>query len=145
MQSLPTFKFEKELWQKGIKIIGGADEVGRGAFAGPVVAACVVFNINQEINILIHDSKILTQKQREKANLWIKEKALAYGIGSASVTEINKHGIVKATNIAFRRAIRNVNSSIEYLLIDAFYVPRVHGVSRNKQLAIIKGDSLSVS
>src|SRR5258708_18464889 len=149
MQSLPDFKFEKELWQKGIRIIGGADEVGRGAFAGPVVAACVVFRsgfvFSDAEGELINDSKKLSSKKREIADIWIKENSLAYGIGSASVAEINKHGIVKATNKAFRRAIENCDLKIENLLVDAFYVSRVHGIIRNKQTAIIKGDSLSVS
>src|SRR5579859_1417044 len=102
MPKLPDFTFEKELWNLPV-IVAGVDEVGRGAFAGPVVTGCVIFKKDENINILINDSKKLTQKQREVANKWIKENCFAWGIGSASVAEINKHGIVKATNMAFRR------------------------------------------
>ncbi len=145
MKSLPTFKFEKEYWDKDLKVIAGIDEVGRGALAGPVVAGCVIFKQNQNIEILIHDSKILTQKQREIANVWIKENSLSWGIGSATVSQINKFGIVKATEIAFRKAIKNTQINIDQLLIDAFYIPHVKGLRHKNQQPIIKGDSLSLS
>ncbi|SRR5260221_2022859 len=148
-KSLPTFKFEKELWIKGIKTIGGIDEVGRGAFAGPVIAACVVFksgfNFSDIEGELINDSKKLSAKKREVASIWIKKNSLAYGIGKASVAEINKLGIVKATEKAFRRAIKFCPSGIEFLLIDAFYIPNIKTLRQSQQLPIIKGDALSVS
>ncbi|SRR5258708_4453754 len=145
MQSLPTFEFEKELWVKGLKIIAGADEVGRGALAGPVVAAVVVFGIDERINVLIHDSKQLTQKQREVADIWIKKNAHYWGIGSANPSEINKLGIVKATNKAFRRAIKNSGIKLDFLLVDAFYIPKIKNLPKRKQLPIIKGDGKSIS
>jgi len=141
----PDFSFEKKFWKKGFRFIGGVDEVGRGAFAGPVVAGVVVFRENQKIDVLINDSKKLTQKQREKADIWIKQNALTYGVGSASVPDINKFGIVKATQIAFRKAIKNCNPKIDFLMIDAFYIPYVKGLNRKNQLPIVKGDSKSVS
>ncbi len=144
-KSLPDFSFEKPLWNKGFKAIGGVDEVGRGALAGPVVTGCVIFKENQEINVLIKDSKVLTQKQKEVADIWIKENALTYGIGSASVAEIDKLGIVGATNKAFRRAVANCQIKIDYLVIDAFYIPYVKGLRKKNQKPIVKGDSLSVS
>jgi len=146
---LPDFKYETKLWRRGYKYIGGVDEVGRGSFAGPLVAGCVVFRKNQEINVAINDSKKLTQKMREKANEWIKNNALAYGIGRASVSEINKFGITKATNLAFRRSItdcqNNAGLKIDYLLIDAFYVPYVKGLRRKNQMPVVKGDTKSIS
>jgi ribonuclease HII len=150
---LPTFEYENEKWNKGILCIAGVDEVGRGSFAGPVVAGCVVFTpVIREFpsEIIINDSKKLTVKQRELADKWIRKNALSFGIGSASPAQINKVGIKKATEIAFRKAISSANfkhhtSSIEYLLTDAFYIPYVAGVPKKLQKPIIKGDCLSVS
>lgn len=159
----PTFNLETKLWTDKIDIVAGMDEVGRGAFAGPVVAGCVVFdskiqNLRSMIPIRIDDSKRLTARQREASAIWIKENALMWGIGEASVAEINKFGIIKATHKAFRRAIKDAeircSSSIQYLLLDAFYIPRIRKLDMNrkgsksrkgKQLAIVKGDQKSIS
>lgn len=146
---LPDFSFENKLHKKGFKLIAGMDEVGRGSFAGPVVAAAVVFD-NQiyksaNLQIKINDSKQLTQKQRELADVWIRTNAVAFGIGQASVTQINKLGIKKATEIAFRKAILDCKIKIDFLLMDAFYVPYLKGLRRKNQLAIVKGDTKSVS
>lgn len=153
---LPNFSYENEVWARGFKSVAGVDEVGRGSFAGPVVAAAVVFPQNSKFVIqnselvYINDSKKLSQKQREVADIWIREHALCFGIGSASVGEINKVGIKKATETAFRRAIRDINRklkypSIEYLLIDAFNIPHIPRLRRDRQNAIIKGDTKSFS
>ena len=145
---LPNFSFERKLWEKGYKVIAGVDEVGRGAFAGPVVAGAVVFAPNFRFRALdsklrINDSKKLTPKQREKAEIWIKENALCWGIGEASVGQINRLGIKKASEIAFRKAISKTKP--DFLLIDAFYIPYVKGLRRRNQLAIVNGDEKSFS
>ncbi|KKT33453.1 MAG: Ribonuclease HII [Candidatus Woesebacteria bacterium GW2011_GWB1_44_11b] len=157
---LPDFNFEEKLWQRGFRFVAGADEVGRGSFAGPVVAAAVVFEptalalssrafgsqkgANRSL-VQINDSKKLRPRQREKAAIWIKENAYSWAIGASSVAEINKLGVGKATQIAFRRAIAGCELDIEYLLIDAFYVPYLRGLNKRRQKPIVKGDSLSVS
>lgn len=150
--SLPDFGFEKSIWKKGFYVIGGVDEVGRGCLAGPVTAGCVVFPKGfkvSELAVTINDSKKLRPREREKADKWIRDKALAWGIGEAPVSVINKAGIVKATQMAFRRAIiaagKNSEKSVDFLLIDAFYAPYVKGLRRKNQKAIIKGDTRSVS
>ena len=179
--SYPNFHFEQSVWKEGYKFVAGVDEVGRGALAGPVVAGCVVFERNfsknknsifatQKLNgIKIDDSKKLSAKQREEASNWIKENALTWGIGEASAREIDKLGIVKATNRAMRRAIGNANQRlhdpIQFLLIDAFYLPYAKGIPRpvkrkrrhkvnekwrsnlssGLQKAIVKGDEKSYS
>ena len=171
----PDFRFEKKLWKKGFKFVAGCDEVGRGCFAGPVVAGCVVFS-QKTVSTLqglplkgvrIDDSKKLTAHQRENAGNWIKENCVAWGVGLGSVAEINRVGMTKATNSAFRRAIKAINkklnSGVEYLLIDAFYIPYIRGLrvgkkngikdrkkpkiskGTSRQLAIINGDEKSVS
>jgi ribonuclease HII len=155
LKMLPDFSFERKLHRQGYKLIAGVDEVGRGCFAGPVVAAAVAFapinNLQLPIynefskEIIINDSKQLSEKQRMIADKWIRENAVAFGIGSASVSQINRLGIKKATETAFRRAIVNCKLSIDYLLIDAFYIPYVKGLRRRNQKAIVKGDTKSLS
>lgn len=148
MKALPDFSYEKKLWRQSYKAIGGIDEVGRGCLAGPVVAGCVVFSRSQFLipeTIVINDSKKLTSKQRDEASVWIKQNCFCWGIGEASVREINRSGIKKATEIAFRRAIKDSQKHVEFLLIDAFYIPYVKGLRRKNQKAIIKGDTKSIS
>ncbi len=149
MKNLPDFSFETSLFKKGYDVIAGVDEVGRGCFAGPVVAGCVIFGKNdfkdKEDIPVINDSKLLTAHQRERVDKWIRANANAVGIGSASVAQINKLGIKKATEVAFRKAIKNTDRQINYLLIDAFYAPYVKGLRRKNQKAIIKGDTKSLS
>ncbi|MBI2590897.1 MAG: ribonuclease HII [Candidatus Blackburnbacteria bacterium] len=164
-KALPGFSYEKKVWRKGFRFVAGADEVGRGALAGPLVAGAVVFpssRVMWEISrcellgmteVTINDSKKLSARQREKAAEWIKKNAVAWGIGEVSVTFINKHGIVKATRKAFRKSLKMLNAKLQmlngdkadYLLVDAFYVPYAKGLRRKNQLAIIKGDEKSIS
>jgi len=150
----PTWEYEMNFWMSGL-VVAGADEVGRGALAGPVVAAAVIFteNIKPQITsnkkLIIRDSKKMTRLQREKSAKWIMGNTHAYGIGKASVVEINTKGVVRATHTAFRRALSQVHIQIgrpvDHLLVDAFYVPRVRGLPKGRQTPIVKGDSLSVS
>ena len=152
----PNFSFENKIWSEGFKHIAGVDEVGRGSFAGPVVAAAVTFSPNIlhtiydiQNDVRIDDSKKLTEFQRVRADEWIKDNAITWGIGEVSTSLINRMGIGKATRAAFRRAIANTNLRLEvridYLLIDAFYIPRIRGLRKDRQLAIIKGDQKSIS
>lgn len=150
MANYPDFEFERKFWEKGFSAVGGIDEVGRGSLAGPVVAGCAVFSkkiIRESIPVAIDDSKKLTPRQREKADRWIRSNALGWGIGEAAAGIINRLGIVKATQMAFRRAVREAQgrTGIDFLLIDAFYAPYVKGLRRKNQKAIIKGDTKSVS
>lgn len=152
---LPDVSYEKNILDKGFKVIAGIDEVGRGCFAGPVVAGCVVFNDHFKLaellnksNITINDSKKLNANVRKQASDWIKENSI-WGIGKSGASVINRIGLTKATNIAFRKAIRNANHNLampaDFLLIDAFYIPYVRGLGRKNQLPIIKGDGKSLS
>lgn len=133
--------------------IAGADEVGRGAFAGPVVAACVVFPDTfcaEDVpdGIRIYDSKKLTALQREKASLWIQRNAVAWAVGEGSVQMINEEGIVPATYFAFRSSVQSTLSkgevNVEKLLVDGYKIPRVNHFSDDQQEAIVKGDQLSI-
>lgn len=135
------YQYEKELYNQGINIIGGVDEVGRGPLLGNVVAACVVLPKDFQLEGLT-DSKKLSEKKREAFYKVIMEKALAVGIGRVCEADIDKYNIYEATKIAMKLAIEEANSkmAIEHLLIDA--MPLNLDIPTT---SIIKGDSKSIS
>jgi ribonuclease HII len=145
-KKLPNFSYEQKYWQNNNLVIG-ADEVGRGSFAGPLITAAVILPPKIKLEVEINDSKKLSPRKREIAALWLKQNAISYAYGKTSVSFINKNGIVKATHRAFRQSLSILISQYPniFLLIDAFYVPYLAGIPRKNQLAIIKGDSLSLS
>ena len=120
--------------------ICGIDEVGRGPFAGPVMAAAVI--LPKDCNILyINDSKQLSAKKREELYDEIITNAIAFGIGSVPPDQIDEMNILQATYEAMRKAISNMKVKPDILLNDAVTIPRVN----IKQIPIIKGDAKSVS
>ncbi|MEE3342516.1 MAG: ribonuclease HII [Bacilli bacterium] len=135
------YKYENELYKKGLKYIAGVDEVGRGPLIGNVVTACVVLPKDFVLEGLT-DSKKLSEKKRDKFYDIIMDKAIAVGIGRCSEKEIDKYNIYEATKIAMKRAIDKANEivKIEHILIDA--------MSLDIDIAhtsIIKGDAKSIS
>lgn len=98
-------------------LIAGVDEAGRGCLAGPVVAGAVLFRNGEEVQEA-DDSKKLSAKRREEILEIIKERAVAYAVGVASVEEINRHNIHGATKIAMLRAIESLSVKPEFLIID---------------------------
>lgn len=120
--------------------ICGIDEVGRGPLAGPVVAGAVI--LPKECDILyINDSKKLSEKKREELYDIIMEKAVATGIGYASVDRIDEINILQATFEAMRDAISKLSVSPDILLNDAVTIPQI----TIPQVPIIKGDAKSIS
>lgn len=149
----PNTEYEQNLWSRGNLLVAGLDEVGRGAFAGPVVVGCVAFPPNFNISkvpVYINDSKKMSAKLRLLASDWIKNNALVWSVGEASVASINKLGIGKAANMAFRKAIagscRLSKEAVNHILIDAFLIPKVKGFPvKTKQTSIVRGDQISFS
>ena len=134
------WNIENEYFSKGVSVICGVDEAGRGPLAGPVCAAAVILPANLELPGLT-DSKKLTDKRRRELFPMIKEKAIAYGIGFATEQEIDEINILQATYLAMERAVEALQAKPEYLLIDG---------NRAKDFGIptrtvVKGDSLSAS
>lgn len=115
-------------------VLGGADEAGRGPWAGPVVAAVVILPARHGIQGL-KDSKMLSAAQRQRLFGQITAKA-AFGIGIASHTEIDTKGLIAATNLAFQRAIDELPFMPDLLLVDG----RDHFVLSVPFCSIIKGD-----
>ncbi|WP_409516066.1 MULTISPECIES: ribonuclease HII [unclassified Brevundimonas] len=101
-------------------LVCGVDEAGRGPWAGPVTAAAVILNPD-DIPAGLNDSKALTEKRREVLMPVIKEKALAWGIGHASVAEIDALNILKATQLAMQRAISALSIAPAGALVDGNY------------------------
>lgn len=133
------YKYEKELYSKGLNVIGGVDEVGRGPLIGSVVAACVVLPKDFVLEGLT-DSKKLSEKKRNLFYDIIKEKATAIGIGIVSEKVIDEVNIYEATKIAMKEAIKNTNIKLDHVLIDA--MPLDIDVPTT---SIIKGDAKSIS
>src|SRR5712692_1791357 len=108
---------EQEVQAAGCPWVAGLDEAGRGPLAGPVVAAAVVLPANSHIPGL-QDSKRLTARQRNVVYSHIQQRALVYGIGIISHTQIDQHNILWATKEAMLCAVRQLNRVQEMLLID---------------------------
>jgi ribonuclease HII len=140
MNRIDLWEIENEHFAKGVKLICGVDEAGRGPLAGPVCAAAVILPPNLQIPGL-NDSKKLTDKKRRELFPIIKEQAIAYGIGFASHQEIDEINILQATYLAMERAIAALQVRPELALIDG---------NRAKDFGIpvqtvVKGDSRSAS
>src|SRR3989344_3956485 len=101
----PTLEIESFLWQKGYKYIVGIDEVGRGSWAGPLVAAGVILPANYRIPEGLADSKQVLPQARVKLSDLIKKTSVGYYIAEVSVHDIDKVGVGKATFTAFRKII----------------------------------------
>ena len=132
------FSFEREYGDH--QAICGIDEVGRGPFAGPVVAAAVILPKDCDI-LYLNDSKKLSEKKRELLYDEIYEKAVAIGIGMSSEEVIDEINILQATYEAMRQAISKLSVQPQLFLNDAVTIPEV----QIPQVPIIKGDAKSVS
>ncbi len=113
----PGYKLVNKLFRQGYRHIAGLDEAGRGAWAGPVVAAAVIIPPHIKLNGL-RDSKLLTAKQREKLYVKIIKAAEAVGVGVVSERIIDQKGIIQATRQAFLKAIDKLGARADYLLVD---------------------------
>ncbi|MFN3698756.1 MAG: ribonuclease HII [Dictyoglomus sp.] len=125
---------ERELWHY-FKYIAGVDEAGRGALAGPVYAGAVILSPFSSIPVL--DSKLLTPKEREEIFKLIQKEAISWSYGYATVEEIEKIGILNATFLAMKRAIKGLTIKPEYVLVDGKVpIPELD----IPQETIVKGD-----
>jgi ribonuclease HII len=132
--------YEESLRQQGFRLIGGIDEVGRGPLAGPVVAACVVSDGPLRFKHL-NDSKQVPAEFRPELAEQIKEKAVAWAIGEASVAEIDRLNIYWASVLAMERALAALAIVPEYLITDAVWIRSWTG----KQEPMVKADATCAS
>ena len=143
MNNLPSYDRETALRSQGYTAIAGVDEVGRGPLAGPVVAAAAVLppHLDALGPEVVRDSKLLTPRQRERAYDLLIREATTWSVGQASHEEIDALGIAPASRLAMARALENLTSLPDFLLIDAFPLPEV----ALPQESIIHGDRLCLS
>jgi ribonuclease HII len=144
LPDFPNFEHESTCWKLGLVRVAGIDEAGRGALAGPVAAAVVVFPPKSDLSAAltgVDDSKRLTPAAREYWAVRIKRIALGWGMGRAENDEIDKIGIVPATRLAMQRAIDQLPWQPEHLLLDYLDLPE----NLLPQTPLVKGDRRSLS
>jgi ribonuclease HII len=117
-----SLDYEKKYWDNGKRYIAGVDEAGRGPLAGPVVAAAVIFPSDIMIDG-IKDSKVLSEKERERLFASIQENALSIGVGIVDHTVIDEINILNATFRSMFKAITKLKCKPEHLLIDGPHFP----------------------
>ena len=133
----PTLRRERALWQAGRVVVAGVDEVGRGPMAGPVVAAAVVLPVGIRPIPHLNDSKVLSALQRAALDLVIRRVALAIGVGAASVHEVDRMNIRRASILAMRRALARLGVEPDHILVDGLPVPELD----RPHEAIVDGDA----
>lgn len=131
--------YERQLYQQGVRLIAGIDEVGRGPLAGPVVAAAVILPEGCQI-MGLNDSKKIPKSKHESIYQTVLKEALTVGIGVIDENTIDKVNIYEATKLAMFTALNQLKVTPEHLLIDAMTLDTPF-----PQTAIIKGDAKSIS
>ncbi|MBI4276293.1 ribonuclease HII [Candidatus Uhrbacteria bacterium] len=143
--TLPTLRIEQSFWKKGILLAAGVDEVGRGAFAGPVVAGAVIItNPNEFVRIKrkhelsrIRDSKIVSEKEREELYARLIASGIDWSVGIIPVTRIDAIGIGRANREAIVRAVMTLRTTPDHVLVDAIRVRAL----RIPHTPVVDGDS----
>lgn len=143
---LSNISYERDLYESGIMSIAGVDEVGRGALAGPLIAAAVILPPIAELDAdiafwrTVHDSKTITESRRTIISGEIINRAVDYATAAIEPDEIDELGVGPANRIAMERAVLGLDSEPDVLLIDAMTIE-----SSTWQIGIIDGDALSLS
>jgi ribonuclease HII len=144
----PDLRWERAFWSAGLRRVAGVDEVGRGAMAGPLVAAAVVFPAAEGWALRrlraaladVRDSKLLSPERRTELLDRIEQTAVAIGIGVVPVTEIDTVGLGPANRMAMERAVFSLDVDVDALVIDACVLDLGY-----PQSGPIDGDALSTS
>jgi ribonuclease HII len=132
--------FERILHGHGYRLVAGVDEVGRGALAGPVVAAAVVLSGAGDYRE-IRDSKLLTARRRAILSDRIRAEALGFGIGFVPEAEVDRINVLRATHEAMRQAVAGLPVAPDIILVDGFWLPGLEFPC----IGIVDGDARSYS
>ena len=132
----PDWELEAQLWRSGYSPVAGIDEAGRGALAGPVVAAAVILPLGE---YPFRDSKTLSVEARADLAGEVKRSALAWAVGLASAQEVDRLNVLQATHLAAKRALSALALSPSALVTDYLWLDVPHPVT-----AVAKGDSRSL-
>ena len=156
-------QFERKLYEDGIKLIAGIDEVGRGPLAGPFVVSAVILDLDKLFSIKldelpeklseskqlplfpytqIKDSKQVSARKREVLAEFIKKEAISYSIVTLPPEEVDKLGISATTQKAFFNAIQKLGKKPQHVLTDTFEIVKL---TKEHQINIIRGDTRSIS
>ena len=144
LPAYPSLEFEQALWAAGVGLVAGIDEAGRGPLAGPVAAAAVILPDDSKVADFlkgVRDSKQMSARSRQAAREHILVQALTWGVGFASVQEIDRLGIVPATRLAASRAVDALSVQPAHLLLDYLFL----GELELPQTSLVKGDCRSLS
>jgi len=129
-------RVERRWFSRGVRLVAGVDEVGRGPLAGPVVAAAVLVDPDTPLIEGVNDSKQLTRRRREQLAAVIVS-SLPHAVGAASIREIDRLNIRRATALAMRRALRRLPERAGAVLVDGLPVPELE----IEHEAIVDGDA----
>ncbi len=140
---VPTLRFERPLWRDGVLRIAGVDEVGVAPTCGAVVAAAVIMPPNCKRIPGVRDSKTMSALQRERLAPVVRRRALAVGVGAASVADIDRLNIYHATHLAMRRAIARLGGH-DHVLVDGLKIAGFEA-EVGAYTAIVDGDALVYS
>ena len=135
-QPQDLLEYERRFWGRGLSV-AGVDEVGRGPLAGPVLAAAVVLPEGVCIDGA-DDSKQLTKETREELHAVILRSARAVGVGAASVKEIDRRNILRATTVAMQRALDHLPAPHGHIVVDGLHVKYLG----REHEAVVHGDAL---
>ena len=136
---LPKLTHEKQLWSRGFLNLAGVDESGRGAWAGPLVAAAVILDKDNARIYNVRDSKLVSEKNRNILAKRIKERAIDFAYGIVTCEEIDEMGLQRANLTVLERALMALKKPFDFVLIDAFKLQLT-----TPSCSIIKGDRVSV-
>lgn len=129
---------ERQFWARGLELVAGMDEAGRGPLAGPVVAAAVIFRPEQRVPG-VTDSKQLSERERDELMIAIRRRAVCLGVGAASSREVDRLNILQATHLAMRRALAHLPVAPDHVLVDGLPV----GTLGVEHTAVVGGDAKS--
>ncbi len=136
---VPDLLHERALWQGGLTRVAGVDEVGVAPTCGPVVAAAVIVRPGARRIVGVRDSKTLSAAQRERLAVIIRRRAVAVGVGAASVAEIDRMNIYHATHLAMRRAVARLRGH-DHVLVDGLRIAGFEG-EVGPYTALVDGDA----
>lgn len=139
VRRVPSLRYERTHWERG-QIVAGIDEVGRGAWAGPLTLAAVVLPNDRRINN-VRDSKQLSRAAREALYDRIVDWADAWAVGHASAQECDELGMSAAQKLAAQRAIEGLGVPVDHVLVDGPW----DFVGSHQCTCIVKGDAISLS
>ncbi len=140
----PGLHFERELWEQGLAIVAGVDEVGRGAWAGPISVGAAVVPKDRRI-YKVRDSKMLREEEREALFGRIAEWVEAWAVGHASHWECDRYGMSEAQRIAARRAIAGLGITPDVALIDGNWDFVGGAVSGGRIKKLVRADAVCLS